>query len=189
MIRMYQWMGVPQKVVNVISKRMEGWKTSLAINQDGKVTSSRVINIVKRFLQSDSYSPVGFCLTEVPAAMLTEESNGYKMGQRGEERVKRMHSLFVDDLKIYQQSHQKLETVNEMIIKASMDTGVHYRAKKCTEVMFKRGKMIKGERLTVLEEKMEPLDLEKNEIYKFLGCEQADKIDVKRVMERVKKEI
>ena len=29
----------------------------------------------------------------------------------------------------------------------------------------------------------------KNEIYKFLGCEQADKIDVKRVMEGVKKEI
>ena len=26
-----------------------------------------------------------------------------------------------------------------------------------------------------------------NEIYKILGCKQADKIDVKRVMERVKK--
>ena len=28
-----------------------------------------------------------------------------------------------------------------------------------------------------------------NEIYKILGCKQADKIDVKRVMERVKREI
>ena len=28
-----------------------------------------------------------------------------------------------------------------------------------------------------------------NEIYKILGCKQADKIDVKRVIERVKKEI
>ena len=36
---------------------------------------------------------------------------------------------------------------------------------------------------------MEALDPSKNEIYKFLGCEQGDKIDVKRVMERVKKEI
>ena len=49
--------------------------------------------------------------------------------------------------------------------------------------------MIKGEGLTVLEEKMEALDPNKNEIYMFLGCEQANKIDVKRVMERVKKEI
>ena len=108
MIRVYQWMGVPQKVVNVISKLMEGWKTRLEIHQDGKVTTSRVINIVKGFLQGDSYSPVGFCLTEVPVAMLIEESDGYKMGQKGEERVKTSHSLFVDDLKIYQESHQKL---------------------------------------------------------------------------------
>ena len=49
--------------------------------------------------------------------------------------------------------------------------------------------MIKREGLTVLEEKMEALDPEKNEIYKFLRGEQADKIGVKRVMERVKKEI
>ena len=48
--------------------------------------------------------------------------------------------------------------------------------------------MVKREGLTVLEDKMEALDPDKNEIYKFLGCKQADKIDVKRVMERVKKE-
>ena len=36
---------------------------------------------------------------------------------------------------------------------------------------------------------MEALDPNKNEIYTFLVCEQANKIDVKRVMERVKKEI
>ena len=109
MIRVYQWMGVPQKVVNVISKLMEGWKPRLEINQDGQVTTSRVTNIVKGFLQGDSYSPVGFCLTEAPVAMLIEESDGYKMGQKGEKRMKRMHSVFVDDLKIYQESHQNSE--------------------------------------------------------------------------------
>ena len=35
---------------------------------------------------------------------------------------------------------------------------------------------------------MEAFDPNKNEIYKFLGCEQADKIEVKRVMEN-KKEV
>ena len=49
--------------------------------------------------------------------------------------------------------------------------------------------MINGEGLAVLEEKINALGPNKNEIYKFLGCEQADKIDVRRVMERVKKEI
>ena len=49
--------------------------------------------------------------------------------------------------------------------------------------------MIKREELVVLEEKMDALDPSKNKIYKFLRCEQANKIDIKRVMERAKKEI
>jgi hypothetical protein len=43
--------------------------------------------------------------------------------------------------------------------------------------------------MAVLEERMKALDPEQNEVYKFLGCEQGDKIDVRRVMQRVKKEI
>ena len=128
-------------------------------------------------------------LTEVLVSMLLEETDGYKMGQKDEERVKRTHSLFIDDLKTYQENQQKLEIANETIVKASIDTGACYGVKKCTEIVFKKGKMIKGEGLTVLEEKMKALDPNKNEIYTFLGCEQANKIDVKRVMERVKKEI
>ena len=76
MIRVYQWMGVPEKVVNVITKLMEGWKTRLEVNENGKVSTSRTINIVKGFSQGDSYSPVGFCLPEVPVAMLIEETDG-----------------------------------------------------------------------------------------------------------------
>ena len=49
--------------------------------------------------------------------------------------------------------------------------------------------MIKREELVVLEEKMDALDPSKNKIYKFLRCEQANKIDIKRVVERAKKEI
>ena len=73
-----------------------------------------------------------------------------------------------------------------MTVKASTDTGACYVVKKCAEIVFRKGKIIKGEGLAVLEEKMDALDPNKNEIYKFLGCKQADKIDVKRVMERVK---
>ena len=189
MIRVYRWMGIQEKVVKVLIKLMKGWKTRLEVTQNGKVKTSRLLNIMKGFLQGDSYAPVGFCLTEVPVSMLLEETDGYKMGQKDEERVKRTHSLFIDDLKTYQENQQKLEIANETIVKASMDTGACYGVKKCAEIVFKKGKMIKGEGLTVLEERMEALDPNKNEIYTFLGCEQANKIDVKRVMERVKKEI
>ena len=145
-----------------------------------EVKTSRWIKIRKGFLQGDSYSPVGFCLTEVPIAMMLEETDGYKMGQLGERDLTRTHSFFIDDLKVY---------VNEMIVKASMDTGACYGVKKCADVIFKNGKMVKGEGLAVLEERMKALDPEQNEVHKFLGCEQGNKIDVKKVMQRVKKEI
>ena len=153
MIRVSQWMGVPEKVVYVIVKLMEGWKTRLDVTEDGKVLTSRKINIRKGILQGDSYSPVEFCLTEVPISMLIEEIDRHPMGQKYKERVKRTHSPFIDDLSFYQESQRKLEAVSEMIVKASMDTGACYGVKKCAEIVFRKGKMINGEGLAVLEEK------------------------------------
>ena len=49
--------------------------------------------------------------------------------------------------------------------------------------------MVRGEGLQVLEERMESMDQDENEIYKFLGIEQADGIKTKRVYERVKHEV
>ena len=70
-----------------------------------------------------------------------------------------------------------------------MGTGAVYGVKICAEIVFKNGKMIKGEGLGVLEERMKALDPNQNEVYKFLGCEQGEEIDVNKVMERVKREI
>ena len=76
---------------------MEGWKTRLEVTEDGKVLTSRKINIRKGFLQGDSDSPVRFHLTEVPVSMSIKKTDGYKMGQRDKERVKKTHSLFIED--------------------------------------------------------------------------------------------
>ena len=43
---------------------------------------------------------------------------------------------------------------------------------------FKDGKMTTG--LTVSEKRMKALDPNQNEVYKFLGYQQVDKIEVKR---------
>ena len=71
--------------------------------------------------------------------------------------------------------------VNEMIVKAIMDNGACYTVEKCAEIVFKKVKRITGEGLAVLEESMEALGPDKNEIQKFPGWKQADKVDVKRV--------
>ena len=188
MLRVYEWMGIPKSVCKVIEQLMVRWKTRLEVFDQGKKVVSRWIEIKRGFLQGDSYSPVGFCLTEIPIAMLLEGTEGYRMGPPGNREVIRTHSLFIDDLKVYQENHARLEVANETIVLASLDTGACYGVKKCAEIVFKRGKMIKGEGLSVIEEKMKALNPDQREIYKFLGCEQAEKIDMERVMARVKAE-
>ena len=37
--------------------------------------------------------------------------------------MRRTHSLFLDDLKVYLETHKTLKDVNEMIAQASNDTG------------------------------------------------------------------
>ena len=95
---------------------------------------------MKGFLQSDSYASVGFCPTEVPITILLGITNSYKMGEPGQWNRKRMHILFVDGLNVYQESHQKLEIVNKIIVKASMETRACYDMKKCAENSVQRWK-------------------------------------------------
>ena len=144
------------------------------------------IRILCGFLQGDSYSPVGFCISEIPVCILLQHSRGYRMGEPGNRVVKRTHSLFVDDLKVYQESHKALKIVNEIIVQASHDTGPCYGVSKCAEIIYQNGKMVRAEGLQVLEERMKTMNPDENEIYKFLGIEQVDGINMKAVYERVK---
>ena len=88
------------------------------------------------------------------------------MGQLGKRDAKRAHSLFVDDLKVYQEGHKSLKDINQMIVQTkNNDTGGCYGEAKCAEVVFERGKMVKGEGLQVLNKRMQTLDPDENEIY------------------------
>ena len=122
----------------VIDQLMTRWNTKLEVSDQGKKVFSRWIEFRRRFLQEDSYSPVGFCLTEIPIAMLLEETEGYKLGPPGNREVIRTHSLFIDDLKVCQENHAKLEVTNETIVQECLDTGPSYGVKKCAEIVFKR---------------------------------------------------
>lgn len=51
---------------------------------------------------------------------------------------------FINNFKIYQESHQKFELINEITAKSSMDTGACYGVKKLAENVFRKP-MTKGE--------------------------------------------
>ena len=62
------------------------------------------------------------------------------MGEPGNRIAKRTHSLFVDDLKVYQESHNALKNVNEIIVQASHDTGACSGVSKCAEIIFEQAR-------------------------------------------------
>ena len=148
MLRAYKWIGIPDEVIKLISNLL---KTRLEICSKVQKMKSRWINIPCGFLQGDSYSPVGFCISKIPVCQLLQQGRGYRMDPSGNRDVSRTHSLFVDDLKVYQESHEILRDVNKVIVQASHDNGVCYGVEKCAEIVFKCGKMVKEEGLEVLE--------------------------------------
>ena len=189
MIRVYEWIGIPAVVISLLRELMNKWKTRLELWKDGEKCVSRWIDIKCGFLQGDSYSPVGFCITEIPIAKLLQQSKEYLMGESGMRNVRRTHSFFIDDLKVYQESHDLLKGINEVIVQASFDSGACYGISQCAEIVFERGKMVEGERLQVLQERMEALDPSQDEMYRFLGVEQSNGIKTKNVYKRVKEEV
>ena len=147
-------MGIPECVCRVIEELMRKWKTRLEVWVNGKKGISGWVKIKTGFLQGDSYSAVGFCLTEVPVCVLLSKIKGYKMGDPVDRPIKRRHCLFIDDLKVFRESHRRLQAVNEVTVKTSNDTEAWYGVKKCAETVFIRAKWLKVEGLEVLQERM-----------------------------------
>ena len=90
MIRVYEWIGIPRSVSRLIKELMKKWKTRLEIWSDGEKMTSRRIQILCGLLQGDTYSPVRFCISEVPVCILLQHSRGYRMGEPGN-RIGKKH--------------------------------------------------------------------------------------------------
>ena len=98
------------------------------------------------------------------------------MGPPGSRYVSRAHRLFVDDLKVYHETHEMLKDVNEVIVQASHDTEAWYGVLKCAEIMFEHGKMVRREGLEVLEERMKTMVPDENQNQAMRDCTLEDKM-------------
>ena len=125
------WIKIPKETIQLFIEIIKRWKTKLLMYNKEQLIESSWINFKRGLLQGDRLSAVTFCLSEIPIGMLIDKSKGYKMGQPGERSIKRTHSLFMDDLKLYQEDEQTLELVHDTIVQASLDTGARYGVKKC----------------------------------------------------------
>ena len=83
MLRVYEWIGIPKEVMELIYQLMSKWKTRTEIWNKGEEVTSRWIKILCGFLQENSYSLVGFCISAIPVCKLLQQNKGYKIGKLG----------------------------------------------------------------------------------------------------------
>ena len=82
-----------------------------------------------------------------PVAWYLRSTEGYKMSTMKE---KITHLMFVDDLKTFQKSEQKLAAVSNKIKSMMHDMGLELKLEfKCASVHLKRGKYAASENLSI----------------------------------------
>jgi hypothetical protein len=110
---------------------------------------------------------------------------GYKMGKPNDRNLKVNRFYFVDDLKVLQPSEEDLIKANSIVAETSHSMGMRFGVTKCAEILYRRGKMVKGHGMKLKEGTLEALDPDRAEFYTFLGIEEADRQLDEKVKDRV----
>ena len=97
------------------------------------------------------------------------------------------HLLYMDDLKLFAKDYNDLEGLVQTVKKFSDDNGISFGLVKCTKATFKRGKLTETtsvgvDRNTVIK------DLEKEEVYKYLGFVESNGNQHAAMKEKIRKE-
>ena len=167
----------PQTISYTIGSLTSSWNTRIVAEAKQGYEQSGVIRFNKSLPQGDALCPRLFTLCLNPVAWKLSVTEGYRLSKPLDLKI--TYLLYIDDLKIFAASENKLKTVLKVIKAAMQNIGVNWNAKKCTEVELDEEEVIKhledGTRykfLGVLEDI--PLDDKM-----FLGC--AAKVYLKRL--------
>ena len=129
----------------------------------------RSIDILRGILQDDSFCVTLFIMGLNPVVWYLRSTEGYKMSTMKE---KITHLLFVDDLKTFQKSEQKLAVVSNKIKSMMHYMGLELNLEKCASVHLKCGKYAVSENLPIDKDSTIKA-LQQADTYKFLGKEKA----------------
>ena len=104
---------------------------------DGMV---KIPKLFKRGLfQGDSLSPLQFCLAISPVSVMLREGQGHQSPHLR----KVMHLFFMDDLKVYKEDSEEMESTLTLVDSASQAVGMEFGALKCRVAHIQRGRVIK----------------------------------------------
>jgi hypothetical protein len=126
LLKVLQMYRVCPKIQKMLDIMMRSWKIKLHV--DKKNVGN--INIKRGIFQGDSLSPMWFCLALNPMSrMLNRCKIGYKIIVEQERRLN--HMLYMDDLKLYAETRQKLKSLITTVNIFSKDINMSFGLDEC----------------------------------------------------------
>jgi hypothetical protein len=139
---------------------MQTWKTTIvATNGSQQITTGKV-SINRGIFQSDTFSPLWFCLGLNPLSILLEDSRvGFDIKYGWNEKHKISHLFYMDDIKLYANTHPHLKELYKITEKCSYSIGMEFGIDKCRTQTIIKGQVRVGEYIeTLSRETIAPLD-------------------------------
>ena len=164
--------GVPVVLIDFIKNLVKTWEISIEINTKNGKEKIKTIKVNRGILQGDSFCVTLFIMSVNPLAWYIRSAEGYNITCHRNEKI--THSLYVDDLKTYHKSRNKVAVMSTTIKSMFTDIGFEWGLQKCAAVEVNRGKLTEGGNLTVSKEESIQI-MSKDDHYKFLGTVENSK--------------
>jgi hypothetical protein len=143
------------------------------------------IKIQCETFQGDSLPPLLFCTFFIP---LTEQLNRLNTGYEEHiTKTKISHLLYMDDLKLIAKSEEELPKQVQTVKTFSNDIHMEFGLGKYAKIAFKKGKLVHSQNLWI-DINREIQELEQRKTYEYLGTEEDEGTQHRRMKERLKQE-
>jgi hypothetical protein len=182
LVQSMQLYKISPNIIQFMKTTMPNWKTQINLRHENGVMIIENVKIKRGIFQGDSLSPLLFCLAVDPLSkILNASKTGYNMyGRKRENKNIINHLLYMDDLKLFAQSEQALQEQLEHVHRFSKDIHMEFGLDKCAKITIKGGKRTKVGEFN-MDNDTTIKDLDVDECYKYLGVEESDIIEQKKM--------
>ena len=172
---------LPCWVGRVIGKLCECWNTRICVRTTRGLETSDIIQFRRGLPQGDALCPRLFTVCINPISWMLKATEGYRLSKPIGKVIS--HLLYIDDLKIFAASKEKLKRVMAKVRVAMRDIGLEWNESKCSVVHVKKGRLSAESESARISNNVSIRCLSDGSHYKFLGAMENTKQDDERSLE------
>ena len=156
----------PPLVRKTVQKLIRFWRTDLEV-VTVRGTERIGIRFLRGLFQGDALSPLLFVLAVAPLSLLIGIAGGYSTAHHASPIT---HLLFMDDLKVFEQSKLELDSTLEVVEGLAKAVGMYLGVRKCAVAHLRAGRVRQLGGTTSRGGDIEELA---GNSYRYLGVEQV----------------